>query len=66
MNLFDHTSLAPIAKVMIFLLVFVPVMVLTFYTVAKSARLTEFLDALSTESATTRDKLRAFMRVWWR
>lgn len=66
MNLFDHTSLDPLAKAAIFLLVFLPVMFLTFYTVAKSARLTEFLDTLSNETVRLGEALKALVRVWWR
>jgi len=66
MNLFDHTGLEPLTKAAIFLLVFLPVMFLTFYTVAKSARLTEFLDTLSNESIRLGEALKTLVRVWWR
>jgi len=47
-----------------FLLVFLPVAALTLYTVAKSRRLAEFLDALSDERQGVRAKLAALTKVW--
>lgn len=64
MNLFDHTALDGTSKLVIFMLVFVPTMFLTFYTIAKSQRLFEFLDAIADEQLTPRDKFRAFRAVW--
>jgi hypothetical protein len=66
MNLFDHTALDPLTKLVIFALVFVPVMLLTFYTVSKSARLTDFLDALGNEAVALGGTFKALWRVWWR
>lgn len=66
MNLFDHTEFDALTKLAIFLAVFIPIMALTFYTISKSARLTDFLDALSNESIRLPDKLKALIRVWWR
>ena len=45
--------------------VFVPMVVLTFYTVGKSRRLSEFLDALADDAVGMRAKWRAFWRIWW-
>ena len=64
MNLFDHAALNPLEKVAIFTAVFVPTLVLTFYTIAKSQRLTNFLDALGTETMGVGEKFRAFVKVW--
>lgn len=64
MNLFDWAGEPPLVKALLFLAIFVPVVVLTLYTVQKSARLSEFLDALSDEALGVRDKLRALWRVW--
>jgi hypothetical protein len=46
--------------------VFVPVAALTFYTAAKSQRLTEFLEAVSDRRLPLRRKLAALVRVWRR
>lgn len=66
MNLFDHASYGPLTKLAIFLAAFVPVMLLTFYTIAKSTRLTEFLDALANEAVGLGGKVAALARVWRR
>lgn len=66
MNLFDHTGYDPLTKLAIFFAVFVPVMFLTFYTIAKSPRLTDFLDVLGNEAIGLGGKLKALVRVWWR
>ena len=66
MNLFSHSELPGEIKLVIFLAVFVPTILLTFYTVAKSRRLSEFLDALSDESAGWRPRLRALLGIWRR
>lgn len=66
MNLFDHTGMEPLEKLAIFAAVFVPTLVLTFYTIAKSQRLSSFLDALGNETTGLGEKLKAFVRVWWR
>lgn len=64
MNLLDWASLPIWQKVLLFLAVFGPAMLLTLYTVQKSARLSEFLDALSDEAIGPGAKLRALGRVW--
>ena len=46
-----------------FFFVFVPVLLLTLYTVTKSQRLSEFLDSLSDKSATFKEKLSSLLRV---
>ncbi|MDQ3196348.1 MAG: hypothetical protein M3Q32_08290, partial [Pseudomonadota bacterium] len=51
-------------KVLYFALVFVPTLMLTLYTIIKSKRLSEFLDTLSDERLSGRDKLNALRRVW--
>lgn len=66
MNLFNEADNPPLTKVYYFLLVFVPVTALTLYTIIKSRRLSDFLDALSSEHLTRRDKWRAFTAVWER
>jgi CorA-like Mg2+ transporter protein len=66
MNLFDLTSLSPLARACIFGLVFVPTLILTFITVARSQRLSEFFDAMGNENVSIGGKLRAFGQIWWR
>ncbi|MDO9384421.1 MAG: CorA family divalent cation transporter [Hyphomicrobiaceae bacterium] len=66
MNLFDHTGLSGLEKVAMFAAVFVPTLVLTFYTIAKSQRLSSFLDALGNETIGLGEKLSAFVKVWRR
>ncbi|HUR87614.1 MAG TPA: hypothetical protein VMZ74_00875 [Ramlibacter sp.] len=64
MNLISESE-APLArKIAYFAAVFIPTTVLTLYTIAKSKRLSDFLDALSDESLTVRQKVTAFVAVW--
>jgi len=53
-------------KALYFLLVFIPTTVLTLYTIVKSKRLAEFLEALSDERLTRQDKLNILVNVWKR
>jgi hypothetical protein len=53
-------------KIFYFLLVFIPTTVLTLYTIVKSKRLSEFLEALSDERLTRQDKLDILVSVWKR
>jgi hypothetical protein len=64
MNLFSHSEQPSEIKLAIFFGVFVPTILLTFYTVAKSRRLSEFLDALSDEKIGWRPRLRALLAIW--
>jgi hypothetical protein len=65
MNLFSHSEESGVLRLAIFLTVFVPTVLLTFYTVAKSRRLSEFLDALSDEKIAWGTRLRTLLAVWW-
>ncbi|HEU0063316.1 MAG TPA: CorA family divalent cation transporter [Hyphomicrobiaceae bacterium] len=65
MNLFSHSEESGVLKLAIFLTVFLPTLLLTFYTVAKSRRLSEFLDALSDEKIGWGVRLRTLLAVWW-
>jgi len=65
MNLFDHTNLDAWSRFGIFMAVFVPTLLLAFATVARSQRLSECLDAISTENVSLAAKLRACARVFW-
>ncbi|HSI21768.1 MAG TPA: hypothetical protein VK959_01985 [Methylophilaceae bacterium] len=64
MNLFAEADNTPLTKLVYFMLVFVPVTLLTLYTIAKSKRLSVFLDALSSDQFSRRQKLRAFVNIW--
>lgn len=64
MNLIGEADNPLWLKAIYFLAVFVPVLVLTFYTITKSKRLSDFLDALSDERLPTQAKLAALAAVW--
>lgn len=66
MNLISEADAPPLRKLVLFLVVFIPTIVLTFYTMAKSKGLSDFLDALSDEGLTAWQKLKAFAAVWRR
>jgi Mg2+ and Co2+ transporter CorA len=65
MNIFDWTEQTALWRFVAFMVIFVPVTVLTLYTVMKSRRLSEFLDALSDEQVSWGSKWRALLRVWF-
>jgi hypothetical protein len=64
MNLISEAEAPLVKKVAFFFAVFIPTTVLTLYTIAKSKRLSDFLDALSDERLTVRQKVGAFAAVW--
>jgi len=64
MNLIDLTQASTLEKLAYFSIVFIPVSLLTFYTVIKSRRLSLFLDALSNEGSSLRYKLAKLRSVW--
>jgi hypothetical protein len=64
MNVIDLTEAPLFEKFSFFLIIFVPTAFLTFYTIAKSRRLSDFLDVLSDESVAPREKLMALIDVW--
>jgi len=66
MNLFSEADSSSMMKLTYFMIVFVPVTVLTLYTIAKSKRLSVFLDALSSEQLGKREKWRALLDIWAR
>ena len=51
-------------KLWLFAAVFVPTTALTLYTMVKSKRLSDFLDAVSDERLSAWQKLKAFAAVW--
>ncbi len=64
MNVIDEGG-APLGmKFLYFMLVFIPTLALTIYTVMKSRRLSEFLDSLSDERTSTRARFEALLGVW--
>ncbi|PPD12214.1 MAG: hypothetical protein CTY30_09420, partial [Methylocystis sp.] len=65
MNLFAWSDQTTWWRTAAFLSVFVPTIVLTILTVAKSRRLSEWLDALADDTLSTGQKFRAFWRVWF-
>ena len=64
MNLIGLTEIPMIEKVVFFLLIFAPTAFLTFYTIVKSRRLSDFLDVLSDEQVSALDKFKALLDVW--
>jgi Mg2+ and Co2+ transporter CorA len=64
MNLFALAEAPVRERVLWFVAVLVPTTVLTFYTIVKSKRLSDFLEALSDERLPARAKLRALIDVW--
>ena len=66
MNLIAVADQPLLAKIVYFLAVFIPVMALTFYTIMKSKRLSDFLDLLPDERVSSKAKLAAFIGVWKR
>lgn len=66
MNLFDHAGLSTGARIGIFVLVFIPTIILAFATVARSQRLSECLDTISNENLSLGGKLKSILRVFHR
>ena len=66
MNLLAEADAPLPHKLGIFVIVFVFTTMLTFYTIAKSKRLSDFLDALSDERLSWWDKAKSLANVWRR
>ena len=66
MNLFSESDSSWLTKALLFLLVFIPTIALTMYTMVKSKRLSDFLDLVSDERVPTWTKVKAFFAVWGR
>jgi len=66
MNLLSMAERPMIERVLVFGAIFVATVSLTIYTMAKSKRLSDFLDALSDEHLPWRLRLGALRRVWGR
>jgi hypothetical protein len=65
MNIFSFAERTALDRVAIFLAVFIPTTLLTFYTVKKSRRLANFLDTLGNERATWKGRFKALAGVWF-
>ena len=66
MNLIAAADAHPFLKLGYFAIVLVPTIVLTGYSIMKSKRLSDFLEALADERMSTRRKLGTFVDVWRR
>jgi hypothetical protein len=66
MNLFALADVPALERILYFFVVLVPTTVLTFYTIVKSKRLSDFLEALSDERLPARAKLASLLAVWKR
>jgi hypothetical protein len=66
MNLFSESDASWVTKTALFLLVFVPTIALTLYTMVKSKRLSDFLDVVSDERVPAWTKAKSFFAVWGR
>ena len=66
MNLIASADSPLVDKIMYFVMVLVPTALLTFYTLLKSQRLSDFLDALSNENVSSKETLAALLAVWRR
>jgi len=64
MNLLALAEAPLVAKLGWFAAVLIPVSALTFYTIVKSKRLSDFLEALSDERLPAAAKLRSLRDVW--
>jgi hypothetical protein len=64
MNLIDAADSTWATKLLYFAMVFIPTACLTLYTIVKSKRLSDFLEALSDERLSRRRKLAALVEVW--
>ena len=64
MNLLAEADAPLWKKLLMFFVVFVPVIALTMYTMVKSKRLSDFLDVVSDERVSSWTKAKAFFGVW--
>jgi hypothetical protein len=64
MNLLSEADAPWPQKLALFIAVFVPTIALTFYTMVKSKRLSDFLDVVSDERVSVWKKTLAFFAVW--
>jgi Mg2+ and Co2+ transporter CorA len=64
MNLLAWADAPLLDRAVFFLVVLIPFVALTIYTLVKSRRLADFLDALSDERLTNKQKWTSFRRIW--
>jgi CorA-like Mg2+ transporter protein len=64
MNLIALAETSMLEKIGYFMIVLIPTIVLTFYTIVKSKRLSDFLEALSDERLPARAKFGSLIDVW--
>ena len=64
MNLLAWADAPLLDRVVFFLVVLIPFVALTIYTLVKSRRLAEFLDALSDERLTNKQKWTSLRKIW--
>lgn len=64
MNLYSHSDLPTLDKLLIFLAVLIPTVVIGIYTVVVSKRLANFMEALSSEGLTWQEKFATFRQIW--
>jgi CorA-like Mg2+ transporter protein len=64
MNLYSHSDLPMLNKILIFIAVFIPTTVLSLYTVILSRRIASFMEALSSEGLTWKEKFATFRQIW--
>ena len=64
MNLLALSDAPMLKRVWYFLLVLIPTCALTYYTILKSKRLSDVLEAISDEKLPFRQKLRAIADIW--
>jgi len=64
MNLYSHSDLPGSQKFIIFLIVFVPITLLALYTVIISRRIANFMEALSSEGLTWKEKMSTLRQIF--
>ncbi len=64
MNLYSHSDMPTQTKFIIFFAVFIPTILLSLYTVLISRRIAAFMEALSSEGLTWREKFATFRQIW--
>ena len=64
MNLYSHSDLPTGFKIAIFFGVFIPTTILALYTVVVSKRIANFMEAMSSEGLTWREKFAQFRQIW--
>ena len=64
MNLFSHSEMSTLMKTAIFVLVFIPTTALALYTVIISRRIANFMEALSSEGLTWKEKMSTLGQIF--